>query len=121
MSQVVGIIGASDNPERYAYLAAESLERNGFEVVLVNPFKQSIHGKPCYKRLHDAPLKIDSVSVYVNSARFTEHLESVIESKPKRIVFNPGAEAPDSYQILRENNIEVIEDCTLVMLDTGQF
>jgi predicted CoA-binding protein len=41
MSQVVGIIGASDNPNKYAYLAAESLESNGFEVVRINPFKNT--------------------------------------------------------------------------------
>ena len=121
MSQVVGIIGASDNPNKYAYLAAESLESNGFEVVRINPFKNSIHGTPCYQSLKDAPVEVDCVTVYVNSARFKDHLESVVDAKPKRIIFNPGAEAPDSYPILEENNIEVIEDCTLVMLDTGYF
>ena len=121
MSQLVGIIGASDNANKYAYLAAESLESNGFEIVRVNPFKEQIQGKPCYPTLKEAPNQVDCVTVYVNSARFMDHLESIIESKPKRIIFNPGAEAPDSYPILEENDIEVIEACTLVMLDSGQF
>ena len=121
MSQVVGIIGASDKPDRYAYLAAESLEKHGHQVLLVNPFKESIHGKLCLKHIGESTVPVDTVTIYVNAERFKNHLDSIIESKPKRIIFNPGAESQESYETLEKNGIEVVEACTLVMLNTGQF
>ena len=121
MSQVVAIIGASDNPDRYAFLAAESLKCKGFEILLINPYKQNILGKPCYTSLLKAPLRADTVTVYVNSERFKGHLKSIVELKPSRIIFNPGTESPEYYSILHENGIEVVEGCTLIMLDSNTF
>ena len=121
MSQVVGIIGASDNPDRYAFLAAESLKCKGFEILLINPSKKNILGKPCYTSLLEAPLRAETVTVYVNSERFKGHLKSIIELKPSRIIFNPGTESPECYSTLRENGIQVVEGCTLVMLDSNTF
>ncbi len=121
MSQVVAIIGASDNPDRYAFLAAESLKCKGFEILLINPYKQNILGKPCYTSLLEAPLRAETVTVYVNSERFKGHLKSIVELKPSRIIFNPGTESPEYYSILHENGIEVVEGCTLIMLDSNTF
>lgn len=119
MSPVVGIIGASDNPDRYAFLAAESLKRRGFEILLINPYKKSILGEPCYTSLLEAPLRAETVTVYVNPERFKGHLKSIIELKPRRIIFNPGTESPECYPTLQEIGTQVVEGCTLVMLDSN--
>ena len=121
MRQTVAIIGASDKPDRYAYKAAEMLESHGYQIVLVNPFKESIEGQPCLKDLNQFKGELDTVTVYVNAARFQEHLASILDKKPRRVIFNPGAEAPESYADLEQNGIEVEEACTLVLLSTGQF
>ena len=121
MSQVVAIIGASDNPDRYAFLAAESLKCKGFEILLINPFKKNILGKPCYTSLLKAPLRADTVTVYVNSERFKGHLKSIIELKPSRIIFNPGTESSEAAQQFREAGVHVVEACTLVLLNADEF
>lgn len=36
-SRRVVIVGASDNPERYAHKAMRALDKHGHETVLVNP------------------------------------------------------------------------------------
>ena len=40
---------------------------------------------------------------------------------PERIIFNPGTRNPAFAVMARNRGIEVIEDCTLVMLKTGRF
>lgn len=121
MGQTVAIIGASDKPDRYAYKAADLLKEHGHQVVLVNPFKESINGEPCLEDVNQAEGGIDTVTVYVNGDRFKTHLASVLLKQPRRVIFNPGAEAPDSYSLLEQKGIEVEEACTLVLLSTGQF
>jgi predicted CoA-binding protein len=45
----------------------------------------------------------------------------ILGVKPKRIVFNPGAENPDLSQKAQAQGIATVNDCTLVMLRSGQF
>ncbi|MDA0750579.1 MAG: CoA-binding protein [Verrucomicrobia bacterium] len=121
MKQTVAIIGASDKPDRYAYRVAEMLESHGHQVVLVNPFKEFINGGPCLKDVLQFDGTLDTVTVYVNATRFLEHLDSILEKKPRRIIFNPGAEAPEAYPLIEKEGVLVEEACTLVLLNTGQF
>ena len=48
--KTVAIIGASDNPERYANMAMHDLQEHGYEVVLVNPFRSQIEGQSVLDR-----------------------------------------------------------------------
>jgi hypothetical protein len=41
--------------------------------------------------------------------------------KPKRIIFNPGAENRAFGEKLEKAGVEVVEACTLVMLHMGQY
>ena len=44
----VALIGASDNPARYAYMAMQMLEDYGHTVHLISPRLTSIAGRPVY-------------------------------------------------------------------------
>jgi uncharacterized protein len=46
---------------------------------------------------------------------------ALIGLRPKRVVFNPGAENPALEEELKASRLEVSEACTLVLLRTGQF
>ena len=45
----------------------------------------------------------------------------ILKQKPKRIIFNPGTENPELEKLAKDNQIEVLEACTLVLLSTGQY
>ena len=68
------------------------------------------------------PLKnIDTVSLYLNPLRQKDYYNYIVEAQPKRVIFNPGTENPEFYQLLQLNNIIVEVACTLVLLTTNQF
>lgn len=121
MSETVALIGASDNPSRYAYKAMKMLAEHGHTVVLVNPFKHKIDDHPCLASVSDHDGTIDTITLYVNPDRFEAHLESVIRKSPRRVIMNPGTEDDAHEKRLQENGIEVERSCTLVLLSTGQF
>ncbi len=114
------IIGASNNPERYAYKAAERLRAFGHEIELLGIRSDTIFGKTIDtdKKLYEG---IDTVTLYVGPQRQPEYYDYVISLKPKRVVFNPGTENPEFEEILSKNGIESEVACTLVLLGTGQF
>ena len=119
--KTVAILGASPKPDRYAYKAFEMLRRYGHQPVPVNPAFDEILGEKCYSTISEAPQPIDTVTLYLGEARSNPLIDEIVEAKPKRIIMNPGAENPTLAAKAEDAGIEVVEGCTLVMLQTGQF
>lgn len=114
------VIGASSNPLRYGHKAVKRLVSYGFEVIAIGKRETDIKGvkvvkeKPHIENLH-------TVTLYVNPKNQEEYLEYLIDLKPKRIIFNPGTHNNKLAKLAREAGIEVVEDCTLLMLESGAF
>ncbi len=121
MGENVAIIGASDNKDRYAYMAMDALLQNGHRVFLVNPSKTSIEGRTCYSSLTMITEKIDTVTVYVNPARLQPYISDIIKLGPTRVILNPGTEDDEIEALLVASGIKVRKACTLVMLKTSQW
>lgn len=117
----VAVIGASNKPHRYSYQAVVLLKENGHEVFLVHQRVKEIEGMRVYQSICDIGDDIDTVTMYVGAKTSNLLERDIIEKKPKRIIFNPGAENLDFENNAKEEGLEVIKACTLVMLKTGQF
>jgi uncharacterized protein len=114
------VLGASDKPERYSYLAINRLRDHGHPVVGI--------GKRITK-VFDVPIAadktpytdIDTVSIYLNPSHQKEYYQYILSLHPKRVIFNPGAENDEFYELAEAQGIQAIEACTLVLLSSGQF
>lgn len=116
------IIGATTNPGRYAYLAGRMLTEYGHEIVPVGIQDGKLFGKEILDiRSKPAIQDIDTITLYIGPQRQPEWYDYLINLKPKRIIFNPGTENPELEKLAKENGIETVEGCTLVMLRSGQF
>ena len=114
------ILGASDNPERYSYLALKRLHAAGHPVLAIGKKPVTVDGID----ISDAPQHtdgVDTVTLYLNAAHQRAYYDYILNLHPKRIIFNPGAENEELAQLARANGIQPLEACTLVMLSTGQF
>jgi len=114
------IIGASNNPERYAYKAAERLLNHGHEIELVGIKSVDVFGKmvDTEKKMFNG---IDTVTLYVGPRNQPEYYQYVLSLHPKRVIFNPGTENEEFEQLLIDNGIVAEQACTLVLLGTGQY
>ena len=121
---VTAVLGASSDPDRYAYKAMEMLAEYKHEAIPVHPREDSVLGKKVWKglsELADSGQKVDTLTMYVNAALTTKLLPDIIKLKPRRVIFNPGAENSTLEHGLQDAGIEVVHGCTLVMLRTGQY
>ena len=114
------IIGASSNPERYSYLAAERLLAHGHEIELIGKRPDVVFGK-IIDTEKIAFNDIDTVTLYLSEKFQHEYYDYIITMKPSRVIFNPGTENPEFEELLKENHIDPVENCTLVLLSTGQY
>lgn len=117
----VAVIGASNKPHRYSYQAVLLLKENGHEVFPVHQRIKEIEGTRVYESIQGIDNDIDTVTMYVGAKTSSLIGQDIVAKKPKRIVFNPGAENSDLENKAKENGIETINACTLVMLKTGHF
>lgn len=120
MNKKTLVIGASTDPSRYAFLAANSLLKHQHSIELLGRTEGEI-GENEIKVGKPALEDIDTVTMYVNPKHQAEYYDYVLDLKPRRVIFNPGAENAEFEALLSKNDIEPIEACTLVMLSTGQY
>jgi len=121
-SKLTLVVGATDNPERYAYRAVELLQAKGVPVVPIGIKKGLVFGEEILDlRLKPALGEIHTITLYLGPSNQSEWIDYLIGLGPKRIIFNPGTENPLFFQKAEEAGIEALEACTLVMLTTGQF
>jgi predicted CoA-binding protein len=119
--KLTAVLGASNTPERYSNKAIRMLVEHGHEVIPVNPAQREIEGLSVASKLSDIEQNIDTVTVYLNPETVDKIVPEIIAAKPRRVVFNPGAESADAEQKLKASGIEVENACTLVLLSTGQY
>lgn len=114
------VVGASTNPERYAYKATNSLLLHGHEIELIGQKSGEIKGHKIQTNYPDFD-EIDTVTMYVGPNNQPALYDYILKQNPRRIIFNPGAENPEFEKLAALQGIEIERACTLVLLATGQF
>ena len=114
------VLGASLNPSRYSNLAILRLVDMKHPVVAVGLKKGTVHGIKITSEMEVFD-SIDTVTLYLNAKRQTQYYEYILSLHPKRVIFNPGTENPEFYELLREHSINFEVACTLVLLGTNQY
>ncbi len=114
------VLGASDNPARYSYLALKKLQANNHPIVAIGK-KAGKVGEVNIQTDHLPVEGVDTITLYLNPQNQKEYYDYILELKPNRIIFNPGTENDALIKQAKENGIEPVIGCTLVMLSTGQY
>lgn len=115
------ILGASPNPERYAYKATVKLDKYNHPVFPVGLREGKIEEHPI---LTDTPSieNIDTITLYVGAKNQPVYYDYILNKiKPKRIIFNPGTENPELEEMAKKKGIETEIACTLVLLSLNDY
>ncbi len=116
------LVGATTNPERYAFIAAQLFDAKGLDFIPIGIKNGQIFGREIIQLPTKPPLEhIHTITLYLGPNNQTEWIEYLMGLKPKRIIFNPGTENPQFFKRLAQSEIEVVPACTLVMLQTNQY
>ncbi len=114
------VLGASLKLSRYSNLAVNRLLNKGIQTEAFGLREgkiQEVDIKTNFEDFQD----IHTVTLYIGAKHQSEYIDKILRLKPKRVIFNPGTENPELYEILKKNGIEVEVACSLVLLATGQY
>ena len=108
------------NPGRYSNLAIRRLVDHNIETTAFGIRGGTVSGIQIKDNFVDFQ-NIDTITLYLNPSHQKEYYQKILDLKPRRVIFNPGTENPEFYEILRNAGVEVEVACTLVLLATDQY
>ncbi len=114
------VIGASLKSTRYSNIAIKMLNDYHHQVFAIGLREGLVDGIKIEKGIPQLK-DIHTVTLYLNPQRQKDYYQYIVSLKPKRVIFNPGTENNEFYQILEKNNIKVEVACTLVLLRSNLF
>jgi uncharacterized protein len=114
------VLGASLKPHRFSYKALKSLVDHGIPVLAVGLREGVVEGIKIEKPFPEFT-GIHTVTLYVGPAHQPFYYDFIRKIKPSRIIFNPGTENEEFKKEMRDNGVEIVENCTLVMLAHGTY
>lgn len=114
------VIGASPKMNRYSYIATQLLHEHNYEVVPYGIKKGDIG---TLKIMNQWPSKesFDTITLYINPILQEQYIQQILDLNPKRIIFNPGTENEKLERMAQKKEIQTLNACTLVLLQTNQY
>lgn len=120
MSKKTLIIGASVNPERYAYKAAEKLLAHKHDIYMIGNKPGVLFDREITKQQAEYA-DVDTVTMYVSAKNQAGYYDYIKALKPRRVIFNPGTENAEFEKQLESKGIRAEQACTLVLLATDVY
>ncbi len=120
MNMKTVILGASNNPRRYSYLATEELSNKGFEVIPVGIKKGDINNITI-RNEYPVNEEIHTVGMYLSAENQEKYKKFLLKNPPKRVIFNPGTYNPELENELKNIGVETIRSCILIMLSNNKY
>ena len=111
-------IKPEDHGAQPAFYVPKYMQAAGCEIVPVPvyyPEVTEILGEKVYRRLADIPGDIDMINVFRRSKDVFQHVDSIIERKPKSVWLQLGIRDDDSAERMARAGIKVVQDLCLMV------
>ncbi len=117
---VVAVVGASRDKEKYGYKVLMDLRNAGYETYGVNPSVDEIEGVPCYPDLASLPERPQLVITVVPPKVTEKVVREAKEAGLGRIWMQPGSESDAASSYCEDNGIEYMRDaCIMIFRKEG--
>ena len=114
------VLGASLSADRYSNMAMRKLKLKGFFVFSLGRSKGTVDAM----EINTEQFLIENlyaISVYLNAANQIGYYDYIIQLRPEKVIFNPGAENKALETLLDKQGIPYEQACTLVLLNLNQL
>jgi predicted CoA-binding protein len=120
MTKSTLVIGASLKESRYSNICVKTLVSRQFPVTAVGLREGLIDEIPVHAGVPEIS-NIHTVTLYLGPENQATWYDYILKLNPERIVFNPGTENREFEDMLSAAGIEVVEDCTIMMVQGGRY
>ena len=108
--QVIAVVGLSSNPIRPSHGVAAYMQRNGYQIIPVNPNETEVLGEKSYAKLSEVPVKIDLVDIFRRSDEAGKAVDQAIEIGAKAVWLQEGVIDKEAAQRAQNAGLLVAMD-----------
>lgn len=112
---VIAIVGATTNPEKWGHKVYSSLRGLFPGVYAVNPKHKEVLGDRCYPGLGSLPERPDTVITVVQPKVTERVVRTCSELGIERVWMQPGSESRDAISFCRGSGIECMHSACFVV------
>lgn len=106
----IAVIGLSDKPDRTSYMVSEAMQKNGYEIIPVNPSVEEVLGVKAVSSLKEIEGHIDIVNVFRRSEFLPEIAREFAEIDADIFWAQLGVVNEEAYEYLKDKGYTVIMD-----------
>ena len=118
-SPLIGVVGASNNRDKFGNKVLRCYLENDRNVVPVHPAQKEIEGLACVASVAELPAEVNSISV-ITPPKITEKVVQLAAAKGiENIWMQPGAQSEAAINFCQEKGINLIADGTCVLVQLG--
>ena len=118
-SPLIGVVGASNNRDKFGNKVLRCYLENDRNVVPVHPTQAEIEGLACVASVADLPAEVNSISV-ITPPQVTEQVVKMAAEKGiENIWMQPGAQSDAAISFCQEQGINLIAEGTCVLVELG--
>ncbi len=122
--RIIAVVGLSKDPEKPSYRVAAYLKEQGYRIISVNPFVDTVLGEKSFKSLLDMPEEIQKTIEVVDIFRRPEDVSPIVEQavklrikygKPYVVWMQLGIVNDQAAEMARKAGLTVVMDkCIMV-------
>ena len=121
MEKVVAVVGASNDRRKFGNKAVRAFQRQGYQVVPINPHESDIESLKTYPSVLDVPGPIDMATFYVPPEIGESLIEEMAAKQMPEVWFNPGAESDALISKARALKLTAIVACSIVGIGENPY
>ena len=118
--EITLVFGASLKPIRYSNIVIHKLRTYGYKCIAMG-LRRGLVSDVEIMTFDEEVKNIHTITMYIGASRQEDYIDQILNYKPKRIIFNPGAENLKLYQLAEQRGIHVENVCTLVLLSLEAY
>ena len=112
--KTIAVFGISNKKTRPSFYVSEYMEKNGYEIIPVNPLNNIILGKKCYADLKSIKIPVDIVNIFRRSKYVVPIVTAAIEKEAKAVWMQDGIVNKEAAKLVRKAGMQVVmNDCIL--------
>jgi len=112
---MIAVVGASRNPEKYGHQVYKDLKTAGYRVYPVNPDAKEILGDKVYPDLKSLSAKPDVVNIVVPPKVTEEIVKTCKELGITTVWMQPGSESEEAIKFCEANGIDFIHGVCIMV------
>lgn len=106
----IAMIGLSSNTSRPSHGVAAALQKEGFDIVPINPNEREVLGENAFPDLAHVPGLVDVVDVFRSPEHVPQIVDACIEAGVRTLWLQEGVVHPEAAQKASDAGIEVVMD-----------